>query len=404
MSKNKSLQEYLYTFLQIEGKRHSYHYESGSKIYDFNKNLVKEGKSINDCYHSIFVKKKSGGRRVIAIPNPELKQIQKELSSIFERAIILHDSKSKSFILSDNQRYLFESGKNSYGFEKNKNIKMNADVHKNGKYFFKTDIEKFFDSFDLGMIKKTTSYALKLNIESIEKRIKKEFKGYNLEILYDAKNTLNKLQKKEKNMYNLNMIVALLSYNGKLATGSPASPALANLYMRPFDNKVNVWLKNLEVKTGQKFNYTRYADDICISSDKKIPDKVSTYIDKTLKKFKLKMNAEKTVFQTNKAKNVITGINVTPEGYLTVGKNKKIEFKQMLYETIVLEKNGNINKLLGNANYIRYVEEDWYFKMIIKYFKMKHKVNKELTNKDLRKLENLSGKNYKKCITAIINI
>lgn len=336
-------------------------------------------KDCNDCsfdkhYSVIKIPKKNGKERIITIPDERLKLIQKILlKPLFERALIVVDSKTKCYTLSNND-YIFDNGNSSFGFEFDKNIVMNASQHANNKYFFKTDISKFFDSFDVGMVKQTVHYAMKLNEESLVKQFKynKYLKKHKSKLKKSLKLFVKKDNSKEYKYENY--IVSLLIYNGHLATGSPASPALANLYMRKFDMNVNVWLKDLELKTNQKYTYTRYADDICISSNKPINKKVKKYLISELKKYKLSMNESKTVLQSNKAKNVITGVNVTPEGNITVGREKKEEIKYLFYEFMFKSQDEKLyNRLKGNLSYLYQVEPKYCLKMINKYFDLYYK-------------------------------
>lgn len=331
----------------------------------------------DDCYSVYNIKKKNGGLRLITVPNPELKSVQKKLSKLFERALIIKDSKQKSYILSDGNRYLFQTGNSSYGFEKKKSILMNAQKHASSKYFFKTDIHHFFDSFDYVMVKKTVHEAMKINAESFKnqdiynKTLSKKNKSL-VQFVYSFLFANKKILSKEY-LYE-DYITSLLCYHGKLATGSPASPALSNLYMRSFDRRLEVWLKNQEIKTGQSYIYTRYADDICISSDKRIPEKVGEYVGKLLDIYGLEMNKDKTLYQSNKSKNVITGINVTPEGNVTVGRRKKEELKKMLYDYLIATSglNDDFNIIEANVRYVFHVEPEYCFKIVMKYIELSY--------------------------------
>lgn len=337
----------------------------------------------DDLYRVYKRPKKNGTYRIITQPNDDLlKKIQRELFKFFRFALELQDEKSKLVFLSDGVKRPFQYGASSFGFERGKSIVDNADLHAGNQFFFKTDIKHFFDSFTVGMVKKTVSKAMFLYTD-----LYNEFMSYNsgfisekdphfmseLElylrfILNDVKKILN-----NKQSY-INWFTALLCYKGKLATGTCVSPLLANLYMRPFDLSINIWLKNLEIKTGQVFTYSRYADDICISSKQPIPNKVIKHVDKKLKEFGLTMNKAKTVLQTYKQKNVITGINITSTGSLTVGRKKKELVKKMLHESLKEPEDTSKETypaltVLGNLSYLKYVEPEYYKKMVRKYVK-----------------------------------
>lgn len=56
------------------------------------------------------------------------------------------------------------------------------------------------------------------------------------------------------------IVTALSCYNGSLAFGSPLSPILANLYLKPFDYEV------ANVAENYGLIYTRYSDDLFLSA------------------------------------------------------------------------------------------------------------------------------------------
>ena len=56
----------------------------------------------------------------------------------------------------------------------------------------------------------------------------------------------------------------LCTYEGYLPQGAPTSPYLSNLILRDFDKKIQ------QICSSLNYTYTRYADDITISSNNKI--------------------------------------------------------------------------------------------------------------------------------------
>lgn len=317
--------------------------------------------NISKSYTIHVVKKRNGEKRIISEPSPSIKLIQKGLLYLFTNAceILAEKPKMLSFDQSDYHsslyKYEYTYGMNSYGFEKSKNIILNAKKHKDSNYFFKTDIQHFFDSIDYRMVFKTVLYAMKLNEDYFKIKL---------------------LNNNKFKMKFAKVATTFLCCNGSLATGSPASPALANLYMRNFDFKLQTWLTKRILNNGQNLIYTRYADDIIISSNKWISSTVGSKVESLLKEFGLQMHPEKTHYQTCKSKNVITGINVTAEGKLTVGRKKKEEIKKMLYQTFIKNDDSiELNQLIGNIIYLFSVEEDYCRTIIKKYIPSASKEN-----------------------------
>ena len=80
-----------------------------------------------------------------------------------------------------------------------------------------------------------------------------------------------------------------------LPMGTPTSPALSNLVMTPFDHRLNAQLRKLGAKYGTTFTYTRYGDDICISSPDPLPRReLFGLVKSLLKQFGFSPNEKKT--------------------------------------------------------------------------------------------------------------
>lgn len=314
----------------------------------------------NEHYYEIMIPKRNGDFRTIMVPDDDLKDMQKRIAKVFELALIIMDS----------NRPPRQKGGCSFGFEKGKSIVMNADMHKEGKYFFKADISQFFSSISFHVVFRLLKFAVQVISYDIRTSpISNDRKKYYLTKLRRA---FKSTRRDDADTF-YEMMANLLCENGVLATGSPASPIISNYYMRSFDNRVLEYLHKLESSQGKsnKYVYTRYADDITISSQMKIPAEVKKEIMSYLKQKKLYLNQEKTHYQSNKAKNVITGINVTKDGQLTVGKHKKIAVKKMLYEVIKTPSKEDLNKIgykvAGNISYLYSVEPEYTHKLLVKY-------------------------------------
>ncbi|MHA1338795.1 MAG: reverse transcriptase family protein [Promethearchaeota archaeon] len=164
-------------------------------------------------YHSRFYKRKfilkpDGRKRLISMPKYLLKQFQRKiLSEILEKA---------------------ELDECATAFQKGKSILDNAIPHINANTLVKIDLKDFFPSLKF-------------------KHVMEVFRGFGYS----------------------NPVSAILArlctdfYNNRifLPQGAPTSPMIANLYASHLDRR----LKALWGKHG--FTYTRYADDLCFSSD-----------------------------------------------------------------------------------------------------------------------------------------
>lgn len=173
-------------------------------------------------YHHFSIPKKSGGVRDIYAPNEKLKLLQRRLAdllSVCEKEIsnkIPSQRKSRSAV--------------SHGFRKGFSIISNSELHTGKRYVLNIDLENFFPSFNFGRVR-----------------------GFFL---------------KDKN-FNLappvaTSIAQIACYQDTLPQGSPCSPVIANLISRYLDMRLLYLCKSCGC------TYTRYADDISISSNRKV--------------------------------------------------------------------------------------------------------------------------------------
>lgn len=165
-------------------------------------------------YKHVKIPKKDWWIRELKIPTYKLKVLQ--------RRILDQILNYKSIVLIDNVTWFLE----------NKSIIDNANYHIWKKYLLKIDIKDFFPSI-------------------WQDRVFGLFRS-----LFELEHDL------------CNYLSWICCKNNELPQWSPASPMLANLIARWIDYRIH-WLlktfnKNIEV------NYSRYADDLCFSFNRKI--------------------------------------------------------------------------------------------------------------------------------------
>ncbi len=128
----------------------------------------------------------------------------------------------------------------------------------------------------------------------------------------------------EKDEFVIKKIFFWAQIRGKplvMSIGAPSSPFISNAIMSPFDIKVEEYCK----KNG--ITYTRYADDLVFSTSlPKVLFLVPDFIEKTIKSLsypRLKINYEKTIFSSKKHNRHITGLTITNESKISIGRAKK---------------------------------------------------------------------------------
>lgn len=192
-------------------------------------------------YHTFEVPKKNSEKRVIHAPIDELKKLQQHLSNLLHSCIEEIENKKieekGDFNAQDAQRIKLKRTL-SHGFTRDRSIHSNALVHKNKRYVLNFDLEDFFPSINFGRIM-----------------------GF---FINNRDYQLNK---------NIAVIIAQIACHEKaLPQGSPCSPIISNLIAHILD------IRLVQIARKYKCTYSRYADDITFSTNKKeFPSKIAFY-------------------------------------------------------------------------------------------------------------------------------
>lgn len=224
-------------------------------------------------YKSFYIKKRNGkGKRLIAQPTADLKEIQLNLIKQIEFKLPIHGS--------------------AYAYIKNKSIKNHALLHSSSNYILKLDFKNFFNS-----IRPT---LLKAQLEKLDVK----FSDSDYEIM----SFLFFWREKQNSPL-------------KLSVGAPSSPTLSNFIMYSFDQKLQALCKQ------HACVYSRYADDITISSkfkfyDVNFPQLVEALLKEEFQG-KIKLNPIKTKYLSCAHRRYVTGITIANNGKLTIGSKQK---------------------------------------------------------------------------------
>jgi RNA-directed DNA polymerase len=151
-----------------------------------------------------------------------------------------------------------------------------------------------------------------------------------------------------------------------LAVGAPSSPMISNAVMFSLDRELYAWA------SARGGVYTRYADDLVYSSNV-IGDcaEFVARLEVLLKRTKspcLTMNRRKTVYSSLATRRRITGLIVTPDGKVSVGRRNKRYLRKLLHKL----RHGRISKerrafLRGYLAFVRDVEPDLVNSLAIKF-------------------------------------
>lgn len=261
-------------------------------------------------YHKEILTKKDGGTRTLMVPCSLLKAVQRN---------ILHN------VLE--QRPVSDCAR---AYRKGTDILANAGPHTGRKQVLKLDISHFFDSI---LFPRVISAAFP-------------------DTLFPPAAAA--------------LLANLCCCRERLPQGSPASPAISNLVMRPFDESMRRWCE------ARQIVYTRYCDDMTFSGDfdpAAVYHKVKSY----LEAMGFSLNEKKTKLLKDGVRQSVTGIVVNEKPQVSRDYRKKL--RQEIYYCMKYGVTGHLERLrekTGNA-----VEEQRYICSVLGRIQFVLQVNPE---------------------------
>lgn len=156
-----------------------------------------------------------------------------------------------------------------------------------------------------------------------------------------------------------------------LGIGAPSSPVVSNAVMYALD------VTFMAFASERDCCYTRYADDLVFSSGQKgMCSDFVEYVTATLAATKsptLTLNVPKTLFMSRGTRRCITGLFVTPEKTVSMGRKRKRRIRSLLHKherykrgEIEMPK-AELDWLKGNLAFALDVEPDYYNRLVHKY-------------------------------------
>jgi len=241
--------------------------------------IAKVVRSANYRYKIYQIPKRNKkGTREIAHPSSELKLLQRWLKNNVFSFFPTHDA--------------------VYSYKTGIGIRDIAKIHRQNNYLLRIDFVNYFPSIKGPDI----SYFLRNNLDKMSFQITQK---------------------------DLKVIRQIVCKDDKLTIGSPTSPIISNLILYKSDSNWHKKAQEMDIV------YSRYADDIYLSTNKpNLLEKFFKDFEKDIKKSKypkLKINKKKTVFTSKKHKRIVTGLFLTSENKVSVGRNKKRYIKGLVY-------------------------------------------------------------------------
>ena len=291
---------------------------------------------MSQFYYSFHIPKASGGLRRIDAPNPELSSLITQIKDFFEKDlhILVHNAAFAYVKQRSTRDALLEHQKNE------------------SKWFLKLDVKDFFPS---------------CTFEFIIQQLKQIF-------------PFNVIYGMEPQRQILESMIKVSLLNGVLPQGTPLSPLLTNIIMVPIDHALT---GKLFYHNRQKFVYTRYADDLLISSKIHFdPKEIEALVKSTLLNLNtpFQIKAEKTRYGSSAGRNWNLGLMLNKDNNITIGYRKKERLRATIYKFLQDLTNNSpwsildTQILLGNLSYFRQVEPNYVNDLITKY---NNKFNKD---------------------------
>lgn len=136
-----------------------------------------------------------------------------------------------------------------------------------------------------------------------------------------------------------------------LSIGAPTSPILSNILLYKLDEKLST------LADSRGVSYTRYADDITVSA--RNVRRILSF-ERAIRREVGRLRSPKLVFNDDKRgvyhsgqRRLVTGLVLTPDGNVSIGRDRKREISALLHrfslEQLDLESVGRLKGLLGFA-------------------------------------------------------
>lgn len=233
------------------------------------------------AYKKYLIPKKSGGTRLIAQPAKETKVIQRMLVEEWFSQLPVHECAA--------------------AYRQGSSIKGNAERHKENSYIAKFDFSNFFGSITESDLVSHFAYVFcgKMSEQSI------------------------------KDVARISCVRDKATGRLALSIGAPSSPILSNSIMFYFDLMVEAWCQE------RKIVYSRYADDLTFStSEKGVTSSIENFIVEALGSVpypRLRINSEKTICVSKKRQRRITGLVISNDNNVSLGRDKKRLISAMIH-------------------------------------------------------------------------
>jgi retron-type reverse transcriptase len=271
-------------------------------------------------YKVYSIQKRNGkGLRTIAHPSKELKVFQRQIA----------------YYLGG----LFQEHEATFAYRKGVGIKDNAELHSGSEYILKMDFKNFFPSITPDLFFSQVR-ELGIPLPQRDKALMRHFLFYK--------------RSREDSL--------------RLSIGAPSSPIVSNICMHRFDEKIAA------LTVDSHITYSRYADDLTFSTIEKetlfvIPELVKATLESVYGQ-QIQINTDKTIFSSKAHQRFVTGVTLTNQGGISIGRKRKRKIMAMVHHFCNNRLDQDeIEKLRGLIAFAKHIEPSLLMRIDNKYGK-----------------------------------
>lgn len=267
-------------------------------------------------YREYIIKGRTGRPRIVHHPARPLKAMQRWLLRRVLSSVPVHDAAT--------------------AYEEERGIRVNADRHLKSRFLLRMDFEEFFPS---------------LTADDVQDALLRALEKGKLDASW--------------NVDDSRLFLSLVCRFGRLVIGAPTSPKLSNAICFELDEQLKAIASRYDVV------YTRYADDLFFSAKRaNVLGQVEAAVEQLIRSIGhpklLKINHSKTRHSSMRGRRIVTGLVLTCDGQISLGRKTKRWLRSQVHKCPVLSDPERIS-LRGWLAYCRSVEPEFINSLAVKF-------------------------------------
>lgn len=277
--------------------------------------LKSVARSASHRYKIYGIPKRSGGERIISHPARELKALQRWLLREVLRQLPVHEA--------------------AVAYRSGLGLRQGAERHLGQKYLLRMDIKNFFPSITKGDLELYFTEGPGQEVAGVWTKD------------------------------DLSFLCSIVCRQDKLTIGAPTSPQLSNAICLELDQELSEVCGELDVR------YSRYADDLFFSTThphilRKIEHSLADLLKGLRIPSDLRIRSEKTKHASARGQMRVTGLVLTPDGAISIGRKRKRWLKGCVHRYPELSPEERAS-LAGWLAFCRDVEPEFVERLVLKF-------------------------------------